>query len=556
MGFLWWFTGAGKKDDGPSDDDDDGGGGGVKKNVRKREWSEEESGERKGTCSVHSSSSMDEEGGKEVFSKRRKNATRRHAVRVGKRSPHKVTGRDTRKRGLLAGRGGRGRGGATRKKNNRNNGKEEEEKEKERAAKGDEAEAKKAARRVRSLWKVRPLPVDEKIKVFFEGREDGCGAYDDGQFLRWQKDCDAGKADPMEAGAYPLVIQDSDLRPLLEIKYPTTRALQSLGGKSDVDPTTTKVDQKRKQSLGIHVPTFHRLAPKDWPEKMLQRELIHIVHRTPDGKAESITGGKKFKSSGANKSKSAVKGESEDSYFRYMQPTPDDLDQSIEYDLDDEDELWLVKYNKRRKKSSALGEEWMEHLMDKMEKEYTSELQKHPEKWILKQEDDSSDLEDVDDTYSNKEGKKGLQGTAPPPLILPSISEMFPLSKCLKVSGLYDCDKVIKDVYKYWKDKHERAGRPLIQRLWYEPPWHRKATATTPGIDGEDVFAGYDVPSTLSRIRKRNMDYMEVQNRFDSIRRDLEMARTLADLVRRREKLKRQEALLLKEEWTSRMKGV
>ena len=38
-------------------------------------------------------------------------------------------------------------------------------------------------------------------------------------------------------------------------------------------------------------------------------------------------------------------------------------------------------------------------------------------------------------------------------------------------------------------------------------------------------------------------------------RRDLESARTLADQVRKREKLKRRELQLYKEEWAARMQG-
>lgn len=398
------------------------------------------------------------------------------------------------------------------------------------------------ATRVKSLWKVRPLPVDEKLKIFIEGRDDDCAKYDGGDFYQWLQDCKDGKADPMEGGAYPLVIQDSDLRHLLEIKNPSNKALETINAKFDAT-SKPKRDHTKAAASGIQVPSWRLLESRDRPEAILRRHQIPLLVRNPGGDAVKL---KKTSQKGL----SEMDEEIEHAYMRYMQPTPDDFDQAIEYDLDEEDEKWLAKYNRNR---SKLDEEWMEHLMDRMEKEYTLELQKHPEKWILKKEQDNESGQG-----HIKEGAKGMIGVLPPPLILPSISEMFPMSKCLKARGLDNLETaIVRDVYNYWKKKHQRSGRPLIQRLWYEPPWHRKASdATAKDAENEDVFAGYDVPSTLSRIRKRKMNNAEVQLRFDCMRRDLEMVRTIADLVRRREKLKKQETVLLKAEWASRMQDI
>lgn len=404
-------------------------------------------------------------------------------------------------------------------------------------------------KRVKSLWKVRPLPVDEKIKIFIENRDDGCAKYDGGDFYEWLQECKAGRADPMEAGAYPLVIQDSDLRHLLEIKNPSSKALETIRKHYKNEKTSVSAPTKKKDSkaevFGIQVPTWRRLHRKDWPEAILCHQQIPRLVRNPGGDAVKLKKSPQMKGNQRD-------GEVEHAYLRYMQPTPDDLDQAIEYDLDEEDEKWLEKYNK---KGIQLNEEWMEHLMDRMEKEYTSELQKHPEKWILKKQQGHDNGQGY--TKGGKGSVKGLMGTLPPPLILPPISEIFPLGKCLEARGLNLDGTIVRDVYNYWKRKHQKSGRPLIQRLWYEPPWHRKATDTTAKTaENEDVFAGYDVPSTLSRIRKRKMNDAEVQLRFDCMRRDLEMVRTIADLVRRREKLKKQETMLLQSEWASRMKDI
>jgi hypothetical protein len=440
----------------------------------------------------------------------------------------------------------------------------------------------------KSLWKVRPLQVDEKLRVFIEGKDDGCDRFDGGEFQQWLSDCKAGRSDPLEAGAYPLVVQDSDLRHLLEIKYPSERAVKTLEAEyfDKIKPQTSDKGKKQREigrrmdrhdidagpetagMMKIQIPHWRILPRSEWPDAIIRRNYhtIPVLVRTPGGGAERLD---------RKVPKKVDENQHERAYIRYMQPTPDDWDQAIEYDLDEDDEKWLDSYNRRAKNANdqhvALKEEWLEHLIDRMDKEYTNELQKHPEKWICKPRDENHGGKDAgSSTFSY------MKGQLPPPLILPSISEVFPLSVCLKVfdrevaspspavsskkenPSSKQNEKIIKDVYNYWKKKHQKSGLPLIQRLWYEPPWHRKASEEdiNDGEETANVFAGYDVPSTLSRIRKRRMNDAEVQLRFDCLRRDFEMVRTIADLIRRREKLKLQETSLLKLEWAARMKEI
>ena len=91
--------------------------------------------------------------------------------------------------------------------------------------------------------------------------------------------------------------------------------------------------------------------------------------------------------------------------------------------------------------------------------------------------------------------------------------------------GINHYENVIVAVYDYWKAKHERAGRPLIQRLWYEPPWDRKKAAqrlASSAADGEGSedgpFWAQDSPAALAGIRKRRMDPEEAKTRFQDIR--------------------------------------
>ena len=100
----------------------------------------------------------------------------------------------------------------------------------------------------------------------------------------------------------------------------------------------------------------------------------------------------------------------------------------------------------------------------------------------------------------------------------------------VQVPGINHYEVVIEAVYDYWRGKHQRAGRPLIQRLWYEPPWDRKKAAqrlASSAADGEGggggaaddgPFYAQDSPVALAGIRKRRMDPEEAKARFQEIR--------------------------------------
>lgn len=418
-------------------------------------------------------------------------------------------------------------------------------------------------KRVRSSWRLRPLIVDEKLRVFVEGRDEELLHYDGGEFWKWLKDCEVGAADPTDGFPYPLVVQDSDLRTVLEIKEPAAILPQTAA--AAVAAATAKRAKKNASdgTAAITVPTWSVLPEKQRADAMLRAmdpSDVPVVNRNAGGDTSlpDVHGSSAAAAAVAAAWSSAQAALASDPPFlRYVQPTPDDLDLAIEYDLDEEDEEWLATYNesvkrhgggnsKARSAKKPLAEEWLEHLIDRMEKEYTAELQRHPEKWVL-----------------GAGAGNNIGDGAAPEVSLPPIEEVFPLEKCLQLEGINQYESVVKAVYKYWVVKHRKAGRPLIPRLWYEPPWDKKAAArrlaSADGAEedgGDGVFAGHESPLALAGIRKRRMDAMEVRGRFENIRRDLEAARTLADQVRRREKLKRREAQLLKEEWAARMQDV
>lgn len=60
-----------------------------------------------------------------------------------------------------------------------------------------------------------------------------------------------------------------------------------------------------------------------------------------------------------------------DGYIVYIEPTTEELDEQVEYDIDEEDELWLEAKNCERKKGGLAGisDETFEYIVDRFEKE-------------------------------------------------------------------------------------------------------------------------------------------------------------------------------------------
>jgi hypothetical protein len=66
-------------------------------------------------------------------------------------------------------------------------------------------------------------------------------------------------------------------------------------------------------------------------------------------------------------------------YIRYKQPTVDDLDGTVEYDMDDEDDAWLQQFNaiaQEKHGAGCLSEDDLEAILDRLEKEYFYELRR------------------------------------------------------------------------------------------------------------------------------------------------------------------------------------
>lgn len=123
-----------------------------------------------------------------------------------------------------------------------------------------------ALKRSRSLWKVRPLLIDEELPIFVEGRDDlALLAYDDGEFARWMQGVATGRESSAGAAPYPLIVQDPELRTILEIRGPSEDARGAdAGGQA-------RAGRAGDGPEAIAVPGVRVLPPEEQPDLMLER---------------------------------------------------------------------------------------------------------------------------------------------------------------------------------------------------------------------------------------------------------------------------------------------
>ncbi|KAI8378259.1 PHD-zinc-finger like domain-containing protein, partial [Choanephora cucurbitarum] len=71
-----------------------------------------------------------------------------------------------------------------------------------------------------------------------------------------------------------------------------------------------------------------------------------------------------------------------DSISNFVEPTESDLFQTVEYDMDEQDDIWLQIYNKERKKENIgeISSELFEAMMDQIEKEWFNLVKNLPKK--------------------------------------------------------------------------------------------------------------------------------------------------------------------------------
>ncbi|KAK7340961.1 hypothetical protein VNO77_21680 [Canavalia gladiata] len=175
-----------------------------------------------------------------------------------------------------------------------------------------------------------------------------------------------------------------------------------------------------------------------------------------------------------------------------------EIGEFVEYDLDNEDEDWLLEFNNERK---ILTPEMFESLIFK--------------------------LEVLDHKARERAG-----------VITPTLGSPIPV--LLRLDAAIEAIQaqsikytVIQYAYDYWKDKRERWQKPILRRLQPPPP----ANDTNP----YNVFRPREKAHRLhTRRMQRRENNVQSFEKLRQVRRNLDQAKSLLQALIKREELKRE----------------
>jgi enhancer of polycomb-like protein len=170
-------------------------------------------------------------------------------------------------------------------------------------------------------------------------------------------------------------------------------------------------------------------------------------------------------------------------YIKWKDYTPDELDQTIEYDMDSEDENFLNQINANKK---ILSEAKFEYLIDRFEKE------------------------------TDKNGD------------IPSfelVEQLIPFK-----------NQILQIIYNYWIDKRKKFKIPLNYRF-LKPP----------DPDDPSPYKAFR-PRTEEKLKRkyRKNDQTSLV-RMKQLRQEMERARMLLEMIKKRERLKKERIQIIKE---------
>ncbi|KAF6255061.1 hypothetical protein COO60DRAFT_253980 [Scenedesmus sp. NREL 46B-D3] len=148
---------------------------------------------------------------------------------------------------------------------------------------------------------------------------------------------------------------------------------------------------------------------------------------------------------------------------------------------------------------------------------------------------------------------------------IPAMKRLLPRLVALEgLSRLVPDSKLALQLLEYWLRRRQQEGGPLLARLWFEQPWKLVAFAEFVVSDDEDFdehlpFMAVEPRSAHGESRRggnqrrRAISEEDALEALCGLRNELEVLRTLADQVRKREKLKRQLLLAWQQETQMRL---
>ncbi|KAK4514771.1 uncharacterized protein ATC70_002374 [Mucor velutinosus] len=178
---------------------------------------------------------------------------------------------------------------------------------------------------------------------------------------------------PREELSYKDFFPDLDIRePLAIIKVPESSFKQTVHHTpSAPTPKSPSIDEYETASEGesssaaaiamatvanplhkLPIPSYQKIKPQKQKNKKEETGVVQAFHRP------------------------------ENHYIRYTEPSESELFTTIEYDMDEQDEVWLQIYNKERRKenSGQISGELFEAIIDQLEKEWFNLIKNLPKK--------------------------------------------------------------------------------------------------------------------------------------------------------------------------------
>eukprot|EP00873_Tetraselmis_striata_P045199 jgi/Tetstr1/465463/TSEL_010147.t1 len=382
----------------------------------------------------------------------------------------------------------------------------------------------------------RQLHVEERLPVLVVGRDKEVETLDGGAFYKWvmqhEEEAAARAAEglPLPPAEHVITLIGSDGKPLRKAGHAHHPALQLAGRAEPLTVRPPRAAHGAWPAAGAAPSSSSNAACPAPPPSPSGAPAFHI--HVPN--VRTVT-------AAAAGARAPPVEASSAAYIRYKRPSVQELDGTVEYDMDDMDEAWLAEVNAGARRRDSLREDDLEAVLDRLEKEYFYELRRRTR----------ANPSAAAASSAPKAAEAATESLAPADLLPLHVAQERLPDRLREAVG----EARLARLHAYWlgKGRDLPAGErgevpPLIPRLRseLEPRLLAGMSSALPPEAAADVpFQGHD-PKRQQRMVDSEESYTDMLEQRD----DLEVVRILSDQVRRREKLKRQ----LARNWLSELR--